>query len=80
MSKEKVHMYNVAKFVKRDSDSAKEVEDRNAEAKEKVAIALGMQLLKRDLISFDTEEAPGPNAGERRIIIKGSVLVNKKEL
>jgi hypothetical protein len=33
-------------------------------------------LLKRNLIKFETETIPGPNAGERRIVVKGEISVN----
>ena len=80
MSKtEKQIIYNVDRFIISDSLSQKEKEDKMAESRERVALAIGRQLLKRGLIKFDAEHVPGPNAGERRIIVKGDIAVCKTE-
>jgi len=69
-------VYNTDKHVRQDSHSEKECSDMMALSRDKVAVAIGRQLLKRNLITFDTEEIPGPNAGEKRVVVKGVVSVN----
>lgn len=80
MSKEKTTtVFNVVQHVKKDSQTKEQDVDQARTSQEKVAVAIGRQLLKRKLITFETEGTPGSNAGERRITIKGSVVVMNPE-
>jgi hypothetical protein len=80
MSKEKsVIVFNSAQHIKSQDTTPLRADDMIRESCEKVALAIGRQLLKRNLITFETEESPGANAGERRIKIHGTVSVNKPE-
>jgi len=77
MSKqEKQTIYNVDRHVRRDSHTSEECAGLILSSQDKVAVAIGRQLLKRNLIKFETETIPGPNAGERRIVVKGEISVN----
>lgn len=73
----RITAFNQSKFVKNDNNPG-EKESLMITAREAVAVALGRQLLKRGLINFDIEEQPGPNAGQRRVTVKGSVSVNTR--
>ena len=69
-------VYNVDRHVRRETHTAEEREGLLAMGRDRVAVAIGRQMLKRGLIAFDTEEVQGPNAGEKRIIVKGVATVN----
>jgi hypothetical protein len=68
-------VFNSSKFIRRDADPEKIRQDQLQEAHEKVAVAIGRQLLKRGLINFEIGEAPGTNAGEKKITITGKISV-----
>jgi len=70
-------VFNTVGFIKLDSWSPKEIEDMISESKEKCARTIGLQLLKRKLISFETEENPGSNTGERKISLTGTVIIGE---
>lgn len=77
MSKPKTQpVYNVDRHVRQDSHTKEECDSMMATSRDKVAVAIGRQLLKRDLIKFETGRIPGPNAGEARVVVKGIVVVN----
>ena len=80
MSKEKsITVFNTAKHIRSEQDLAGRSEEQIKESCEKVAISIGLQLLKRKLIKFETDENPGANAGEKQITIKGSINILKDE-
>lgn len=66
-------VFNMSTHVRNESHSKKQCDDMVAESTEKVALAIGRQLLKRGLIKMELEENPGPNAGEKKITLKGIV-------
>lgn len=68
-------VFNTAKHIKLETQSTQEIADLIRGSQEKCAMAIGMQLLKRKLIAFETNEAPGANAGERKIAITGTVTI-----
>ena len=73
-------VYNASTHVTNESMSDKKVNDMKKEGREKVALAIGRQMLKRDLIKIEIEENPGANAGERKITVKGVARVEKPAL
>jgi hypothetical protein len=72
-------VFKTAQHIKLESHTKKEADDIMRESQEKCAIGIGMQLLKRKLITFETEENPGENAGERKITVKGAISVTGQE-
>jgi hypothetical protein len=70
-------VFKIAQHIKLETHSQKEAEDLLHESQEKCAIGIGLQLLKRKLITFETEENPGANAGERKISITGTVIIGE---
>lgn len=69
-------VFKTVNHIKLDTHTPREVADMISESKEKCAQQLGLQLLKRKLIAFETEENPGANAGEHKISITGTITVN----
>ena len=70
-------VFNTSTHIKLDTHSPEEAANLISETKEKCALAIGRQLLKRKLITFETEENPGANAGERKISITGTISVSE---